>query len=143
MCARESSENYPVANSNVPSKRRIVGKDTVITNSTIVRDMHVSHNPVVITDRSQAFVLHGATTDRTEFANRIVITDFKPGWLVAILFVLRIITYRRELVYVVVLADFGGTIDNNMTVNPATGVNFDSVTDDGIRAYLNIISEYR
>ena len=86
---RKAAQNRVIVNINVASKRAIVGHDSVIANGAIMRDMHVSHNPVIVADFGHAFILNGATIKGAEFANGIIVANFKCGRLACILFILR------------------------------------------------------
>jgi hypothetical protein len=139
----ETTEYDPVVHVHVPGKCHIVGHDCLVADDAVVRDMHISHDPVVVADYRIAEVLHGATADRRELANRIAIADQQACWLVGILLVLRVVTYRGELVNVVILADRRGPVDYDVAVDPRTTTDYDIVPDHRVRPDLSISGNIR
>ena len=47
---REAAQNHPVVDLDVPGELRVVGENRVVTHQTVVGQMHISHDPVVVTD---------------------------------------------------------------------------------------------
>ena len=127
-----------IINVDVPGKLGIVGEDGVIPDLAIVREMHISHHPVVVAETGDAGVLHGTEIERAEFADRIAIADFKPRGLPRILLVLRCCTDRRKLKDAVVAADLGVPADDRMRADRGTRTDFDMCADDSIRTDLDV-----
>ncbi len=111
----------------------------LIADDTVMRNMHVGHDPVVVAQNGLSPVLHGAATDRTELANRVAITDDQVGGFVGVFLVLRVVADRSELIDVIVLADLCRPIDDDMTVDASTACNFYIVTDNGIRTDDDVV----
>jgi hypothetical protein len=109
----------------------------------VVRDMHVRHNPVVVADDRFASILHRPAADGTEFADRVAVADRQLRWLVSILFILRVITYRGELVDVIVLADRRRAIDHNMAVDARSTADHDAVTNYSVGPHIHVICDAR
>ena len=75
-------------------------------------NVHIGHDPVVVTQACRTIVLGSAAINRAIFANRIAITNFQPGLLACVLLVLGFVTNGENLAYRVLLAKKCGHIDN-------------------------------
>ena len=89
--AGKATKDRPISDMNVARECRVVRHDRVAADDAIVRDMHVSHDPVVITDDRFTLILHGAAADRAKLANRISFADDQTCPFASVLLVLRII----------------------------------------------------
>ena len=69
--SREAAKDDPVADMHMAGQRSVVRHNGFVTDNTVVGDVHVGHNPVLVADNRLALVLRGAAADRAEFANRI------------------------------------------------------------------------
>ena len=87
----KTGQDDPIADMNVTGQGRIIGEDSVAADMAIVRNVHIGHDPVVITYRRLTIALHCAATDCAKLANRIAVPDSQRGWLSCVLFVLRIV----------------------------------------------------
>ncbi len=83
----------------------VVCEYCVVADDTIVRDMRVRHQPVVVADARDARILHRASIDRAVLANRIAFADLERRSLASVFFVLRVIADRCKLKYMIVAAD--------------------------------------
>src|SRR6056297_457491 len=59
--AGEAAEDRPVVHPGMAGQADIIGKDDVIRDHAVMRNMRVGHDPVVVADARDALVLHGAT----------------------------------------------------------------------------------
>jgi hypothetical protein len=73
---------------HVTRNLRIARKNRVVANLAIVRNVHISHDPIVITQLRNAIVLRRTGVNRSELANGIAITDLQAGWFTAVFHVL-------------------------------------------------------
>src|SRR3989344_5225579 len=86
----------------------------------VVRNVRVSHDPVVVTDLRHALVLHRAGVEGRELADGVAVTDDQLRGLALVLLVLRVGTQGSELVDRVVAADGGHAFDHTMRANSRT-----------------------
>ena len=143
MDTGKPAENCIVVQTNVPTQRRIVCQHQVIPQHAIMRNMAISHYPVVVSDPGVAKILNRPAVDRAALANRIPVPDLETGRLCCVLLVLRIIPDRTELKYSVVTADPGLPADNDVGSDPRPCAYFDTGIDDRISADLDAVAEYR
>ena len=133
----ESGTNHLVGQVHVPGQRGVVRQDRLVADNTVVRDMDIRHEQVVIADNGVSGILDRAATDSTEFTKRIALANRQARRLIRVFQILRIVTDRRELVDVIVLADFRGPVDNDVTVDYGASVDFHTIRDDSVRTDLN------
>ena len=69
----------------------------MITNLAIVRNMHIGHDPVVITNPSNSLILRSTRMNGCELPNRISVTNDELGRLTAVFHVLRFATDGRKV----------------------------------------------
>ena len=100
----KAAEYCPIPNVDVTSNRGIVSEDSVISYLTVVRDMSVSHDPIIIANTCASPLLHSATIDCAKLTNRISITNREFRFLPCILLILWIITNRRKLKDVIIFS---------------------------------------
>ena len=62
---------------DMTSQLRTVGKNRMASDLAIVSQMHIRHDPVVIPQTGDTFVLNGSQIECAEFPNGIAITDFQ------------------------------------------------------------------
>src|SRR5690606_34066547 len=117
-------------------QRRIVGEDDVVAELAIVRDMHVSHDPVVAAQARDATVLYRTKVDGDEFTDRVAVADDQLRRFARVLLVLRRSANGSELEDMVVATDGGVTFDHDMRANTRTGADLYVRADDGIGADL-------
>ena len=91
--AGKSTEGDPVIEYHVATELRAVRKRDVVTDHTIMGDVNVGHDPVVIPNPRATLVLNRSGVDRYKFTECVAITNFKDGGLTRIFFVLR---YRAD-----------------------------------------------
>ena len=53
-----------------------IRKDGVITNLAIMRNVHIGHYPIIVTDFSRTFILNSTAIKSTKLTNRVVVTNF-------------------------------------------------------------------
>jgi len=132
-----------IANHHVTTQGRAIGENRVVADDAVMRNVHISHQPVVIADSGQTLLLCRAPVDRTEFANGVVIAYFQPRCLAAILLVLWNLTDGCELVDPVVAADPRFALDHRMRPNRRARANLDIAIDNRVRTHLDIVRKAR
>jgi hypothetical protein len=75
-------------NMNMTSNLRVARKNSVVANLAIVCNMHICHDPIVITQPRNAIVLRRTSVNGGELSNGIAITDLQAGWFTALFHVL-------------------------------------------------------
>ena len=138
---RKTRKYCPIAHVHVPGQGRVVGHDCLAANDAVVRDMHVRHNPVVVTENRLTLVLGGTAADRAKFADRIPVTDRERGRLVRILLVLRIVSHRRKLINMIIVANLCGPVDHDVAVDACTATNLDIIADYRKSPNLDIVGD--
>ena len=78
-----------ISNFDMPSQSCVISKNSVVSDLTVMRQMHIGHNPVIVPNTRYASILRGAYIEGTEFTNGVVITNFKTRRLTSIFLVLR------------------------------------------------------
>jgi hypothetical protein len=76
--------------------------------------------PCVVTDDRIADILGRASTESAKLPDSVAVADNQARWFTGVFLVLWIVTDRRELVDMVVLADFRRTVDAISTASPMT-----------------------
>src|SRR5690606_18366399 len=138
-----TADDGPVMNVNVSGKLYIVGNDGVRADLAVVRDMHVGHDPVVVTQAGHPDILDGARVYRHVLTEHIAVADFQSRGFTAVLLVLRHAPYGTKPVEHVVGSDPGVAVDDAMRTNLGARPNGDIGADQAIGADFNVISEHR
>jgi hypothetical protein len=47
---RETTQNHPIIDLDVTSELRVVGENRVVADQTVMSQMHIGHDPVVVAD---------------------------------------------------------------------------------------------
>src|SRR5690606_4715867 len=137
MHRRKAAQKHPVSQMYMASQSRIVGENDVIAQLAIVRDMHVSHDPVIAAQAGNAFVLHCAAIDGDALAYRVAITDDQLRRFIRILLVLRRGAYGGKLENLVVAPYRGVTFNHHMRADTGTGADLHMRAYDRISADLD------
>ncbi len=87
---RVAAQHHIIADVDMAGQGSVVGKNSVAAHHAVVRQMHISHNPVVIADAGFAQAGNGAGVEGGEFADGVAVADNQAGGLVAVFFVLRL-----------------------------------------------------
>jgi hypothetical protein len=134
---RKAPQNGVIANVNMARQLCIVCKNSIVANLAVMGDMDVGHDPVVIADPRRPGILRSSPVQGAKFPYDIPVANFKSGRFVAIFFVLRCGSYRRELEKPVVCANSGRSLDNDMRADRGIGPYFHEITDYRVGAYRN------
>ena len=101
-----------------------------------MRDVGVGHDEVVAAEASQASAFDGAAIDGDEFADDVVVPDFKARGLAVVADILRREADGRKRKEVIMRPDFRGPIDRNVGDQVAGFAKFDVWADGAVRADL-------
>ncbi|MCY1173607.1 hypothetical protein D9M73_137730 [compost metagenome] len=113
----------------------------MVANDTVVTDVGVGHDQVVIAQGGFRTVLNGPTVNRHAFTDDVVVTDHQAGFLAFVFQIGRVLTYRRKLVDTVVLTDSGWPLENHMRPDHGPLADFHTCADDRPRADLDTVSQ--
>ena len=138
-----ATEYHPITNMHMTRKRCAIRHDGFAANDAVVRNVHIGHDPVVITDNRDAFVLGRAATNRDKFMDGISIANFETCRFTGVLLVLRIIANLRKLVDAILFADRRRPVDNNVTINARTVTDRDVVADNTKWPDLDVVADRR
>src|SRR5210317_1212870 len=141
--ARESTTDYPVPDMYVACQRSVIGHNRFVADHTIMRDVHVGHDPVVIPDNRVTCILRCATTESTELANRVAVANDQACRLPSVLLVLGVIADRGELVDMVVPADLRWAVYDDMAFDTCAATDLDVVSNYRVGANLDIVCNSR
>jgi hypothetical protein len=103
----------------------------------VVRNMHVSHDPVLITHARDANIAGAADVQGAELSDGVAIANVQFAGFACIFFVLRNSTYRVELENLVVFANRGVPLDDTMCTHTRARTNAHVRTDDAVRPNFN------
>ena len=104
----EAAEDSPVTNLDMTGQGAIIDQHRIIADHTIVTDMNIGHQQIVITDGGLGPVLDRTPVDGDIFANSIVIADDEASGLITIFQIWRRLADTGELVDVVARANDRG-----------------------------------
>jgi len=100
-----------------------------------MRDMHISHQPVVVPQAGNTASLSRTPVKRTVLPNSVAVSNNQAGLFTRIFFILWILTNRSKLKNMVALANNGRTLDHTMRTYNRIRSNLNVVFDDRIRAH--------
>src|SRR5690606_34068248 len=84
MYGGQSTQNRPVADMNVAGKLHTVGNDGMVAYLAIVGDVRISHDPVVIAQAGNTYILRRACIDGDVFPYGVTVADLEPRGLTRI-----------------------------------------------------------
>lgn len=109
---REAANDRPVGHMHMACQGRVVGQNGLVADLAIMGDMHIGHDPVVITDPRHPAILGGAGVEGAELADGVAVADLQAGRLAGIFFVLRHAAERGMCMDLVGLTDRGDALDH-------------------------------
>src|SRR5690606_32853537 len=124
---------------NMAGKLNTVGHDGVAAYLTIVGNMHISHNPVVVAHAGNANILGCARADRDIFTNGIAVADFQACRLALVFFVLRNAANGTKPIESIVGAYGGVAINDAMRSHDGAWSDGHMLAYDTVRPYRHII----
>ncbi len=106
-------------------------------------DMHVSHDPVVVADASDAGVLRGAAAESAVLADGVAIADLERGRLPAVFLVLGRSAERAESENAILRSYARSSLDHHVRPDRGSLPYLDVLADDRIRAHRYSRGELR
>src|SRR5882762_1754317 len=131
MRSGKPAEHGIVSDLDVTGKRRDIGKDRVVADPAIMRDMHIGHDPVVVADARNARVLHGAAAESAIFADGVAVADLERRRLPTVFLVLGRSAERTESENSILSSYASSPLDQH--VRP----------DRGPLPYRDVLADYR
>lgn len=138
----KTAQNGVAVQTDVAGQGRAVRHDDVVSDNTVVGHVRISHKQVVVADLGDAMILLRSPMHGGKLPDGIAISDFQPGNLGRVFFVLRIFSDRGELVDAVVFADCRGAFDHDMRPDYRARVDSDVGPNHGIRADDNVVGKF-
>ena len=89
-----AAQDGPITHFAVAGQLRIAGQNGLVADLTIMRDVHITHNPVVGPNGGDALVLSGTDMKADKLANRIAVTNFQTRGFTTVFLVLGDTTKR-------------------------------------------------
>src|SRR5439155_12425623 len=109
----------------------------------VVREVHVSHDPVLVAHARYADVLRRAAVDRDVLADGVVVADLDRGRLAAVLLVLGRRADRGEVEDLVAPADAHVPVEHHVRADPASLAQLDMLADDAVGPDLDVRGQPR
>src|SRR5699024_447992 len=106
------------------------------TNLAIMGNMHIGHNPVVIANTGNPYILDCARVNGDILSYGIIVANFQSCGFASIFFVLGNTANRTKSVKLIVLADIRMAINYAMWSNTGTCVNAYVITNNTISTHL-------
>jgi hypothetical protein len=126
---------------NMAGEGYTVRQDHMIVDDTVVGDMRVSHEEVVVADACHAATFCRASIQSGEFPDPITIADFQISLLAGILQILWRSPDGGELEDLVVATNFSPALYDNVTGNHSPGTNDNMFADHAVRPDSDIFGE--
>ena len=114
MDARQAAHDHPIPHVHMAGEGGVVGQDGVRAHLNVVRQMHIGHDPVVVTQAGDARVLDRAAVEGAELPDGVAVADVQGGGFAAVLHVLRRTAQHGVCMDAVVAADDRGPLDDAM-----------------------------
>ncbi len=130
----EAAQDHPVIHMHMTCQLGVVGKNGVAADLAIVRQVHISHEQVVVADARDAATGDRARIEGTELADGIAIADDQLRGLTRVLLVLRGSAQRGVVVDGVVAANRGVAFDHAVRAHRGAFTDLHVRTDDAVRA---------
>ena len=121
---------------------RVTRENRIVTNLAIMRNVHISHDPIVITNAGDALILRCTRMNSSELTNRIAITNNELGRLATVFHILGGATDGSEVCKNILFTNRGVTLDHSMRTYFATSADFDMRSNNRVRTNLNITSDF-
>src|SRR5262245_9106166 len=143
MHSRESADSCIVLDNHVPGQGCRIGHNDVIAENTIMSDMCVDHEEIVIPNQGTTAALGRTTVHRDIFSEYVVITHHQLGIFPMVLEVLRRKpdgAIRKKLA---VVADPRAPLNHYMRAYPAALSHSHMIADNGVGPHRHSFSKLR
>jgi hypothetical protein len=133
-----------IVNFDVAGQSRVVRKYGIVTNVAVVRDVTISHNPIVVPERRFSATVRGPSVYAAVFADDVVLANLECRVSRIIeFFILWIFAYRTKVINFCATSDPSWTLDDDMRADPTSLSDFDVWANDAPRTKLNISGDFR
>ena len=85
---RKAAQYHPIADMHMAGQLGVVGKYGVIADLAVVRQVHIGHDPVVVTDTGDAYITWRPDIEGAKLADGVALADDQLTRLALIFFVL-------------------------------------------------------
>src|SRR5689334_16717616 len=119
-----------VADVDVARQSRDIGESRVIPHLAIVRDVHVSHDPVVVADARDPGVLRRAAVERAILPDGVAVADLQRGRLPRVFLVLRRPSEHAESENAVLRSYAGSSLDHDVRTDRRALAGLNVLADD-------------
>lgn len=139
MDADKTAENGVIVDRDMARQRGIVGHDGVVADLTVVGDVDIGHDPIVVTQAGHATVLYRAGVESAVFADRVVVANFQAGRFAGVFLVLRFTTDGVKAEDAIAFSKAGMAFNHAMVADLAIVADLDMRADQAIRtdAYID------
>ena len=134
---RETAQNGPIPDLYMTCQLRVIGKNGVVAHLAIVRQVHVSHQPVVVANPGHATVPGRANVEGTKFTHGIAVADHQFTGLASILLVLRDGAKGVELKDAVVATNRGVALQHAVRADGRAGTDPHMWADDRVGTHCH------
>jgi hypothetical protein len=142
MHTGKRSDCRMVLDDYMTGKRCGIRHDDVIAKQTIMANMCIGHQEIVISDTSIAPTPNSSSMDVYIFAKNIVIADGKKRFFALEFKILRLETNRRKRVKLIGFSNSCWTLDNNVRLETTSFPDPNTRTNIAIRSYPGVISDF-
>ena len=139
---RESSQNDPVPYLYMTGQLRVICKNGVVAHDTVMGQVHIRHQPIVIPHSRDASASGGSYVECRKLANSIAIANNQLTRLTRILFVLRNSTQGAELKYPVIPSNGGVALHHTVRSNGRARTDADMGTNERVSPNRNTTVEF-
>ena len=139
----KSTEDCEVSYINMSREARTIGKYNVIPEDTVVGNMRVRHNKIIVANPGEFEMARGPPVYRAIFPYGIAITYFQPRGFASIALMLGCFSDGTKLENPVGFSYGCIAPYNNMGTDPGTCANNNITFDDGKWSYRDVFANYR
>lgn len=140
MRGSETGNDRVIPNHAMPREAAVVGKNNVIAELAVVRDVGVAEKQIVRADPGGQLFMRTAM-HRAVFTENVVIADFQRGRLPDVFQILGLPADKRVGEKLVVPSKLRRPLEHHMTVQHAFIAERDVSSDDAIRADAYVFSQ--
>ncbi len=140
MRGGKAGNDRVISDHTMPREAAVVRKNDVIAELAVVRDMGVAEKQIVRADPGRELLMRAAM-HRAVFAEDVMITHLKCGWLTDVFQILGLTADHREGEKLVMFSKGRGAFQHHMAVEHAFIAEGDVGSDDAIRADADIFSK--
>ncbi len=122
---------------HVPGQLRVVGKNGVVADLAVMRQVHISHDPVVIAHARHTCIARRTYVEGAKLADGIAITNDKLAGLASIFLVLGNGAQRVELEDTVITTNGGVAFNDAVRANGGACTHLHVRANDRVRTYTD------